>query len=916
MPRRYLAPRKNCGIPRDTGDPYRPGTIGGVVDAPGAVVASSGPRWVQGAVARQRLFDRLASADRVTLVSAPAGSGKTVLLRSWIATAGLAQEVAWVSVDPREHDPQWLWLSVLDAVRGTEVGSSAVRPLTAAPDLDGSAIVERLLTDLSTLQRPLRLVIDDVHDLASREAMRQLELLLLRAPSQIQFVLVARHDPALGLHRLRLDGQLTEIRAADLRFTVDEAGALFGSAGLHLSESSVVRLVERTEGWAAGLRLAALSLAGDPEPDRLAAEFSGTDRTVADYLLAEVLQHQPDEVRRLLLRTSILDRVNGPLANVLTGTTGAEGILFSLEEANAFVVPLDSRRLWFRYHRLFADLLELELRRTEPEALPDLHRSAAEWFEEHGFPVEAVRHFQAAEEWESAARLLCERWFALQLNGQVATAHDLLTGFPPSSGLDRPELAILEAADGLRHGSLDEVERQVSHAGDLLQGLPPERRRSLQVQLAVVRMALAYQRTDAVMVAKEAEGLVDELAVGPQPRTGDEIRVLALIRLGGARLALGQREESERRLDQAIALARRTKQAYLEVEGLATSAILASSRSFAQSEERLVQAIDLARGQGWDDEPAVGSAYYSLVNLTLCQGRLEEAARWLQKAQRTARPDLAPYWGGVMLSLLQAALEQIRGRHREALEACRSAERYLPLLGPGAVTLDARAFLAENLVRSAETDRAERIIAELGDEERGDGRIRMATAALRLAMGEPGEASAALAPVVSGTAKLWHPRLLPQAFLMEAIARDVVGDAASAERALGRALELAEPNRLVLPFLLFPAPQMLKRYRQQRGGDASLLNEILDLLAEPASSPPSRPPGSLLEPLTAAETRVLHYLPTHLSAQEIGRELYLSVHTVRTHMRHIYDKLGTHNRTGSVAVARDLGLLAPAMDHR
>ena len=301
----------------------------------------------------------------MTVISAPPGSGKTVLLRSWISETGAAGSAAWMTVGRGEQDPQQFWLSVLSALRQTASGRVLVQPLTAAPDLDGWTIAERLLTDLAPLQDRIYLVIDDVHELGPAEAQRQLELLMMRAPEELRFVLATRHDVRLGLHQLRLEGELTEIRGPDLRFTVAEAEELFDAAGVKLPDPAL--LVERTEGWAAGLRLAALSLAGHPNPVRFAEEFSGSERTVAEYLLAEVLDRQPEPVRRLLLRTSVLDRVNGELADLLTGDHGGERVLQDLERANAFVVSLDTRRSWFRYHHLFADLLRLELRRTAPD---------------------------------------------------------------------------------------------------------------------------------------------------------------------------------------------------------------------------------------------------------------------------------------------------------------------------------------------------------------------------------------------------------------------------------------------------------------------------------------------------------------------------------------------------------------------
>src|SRR5262249_54561190 len=334
--------------------------------------------------------------------------GKTVLLRSWISQAAAADCTAWMTVRRGEQDPQQFWLLVLRALRQTAPGLALVQPLTAAPDLDGWAIAERLLKDLAPLQDPVYLVIDDLHELGPAEAHQQLELLMMRAPEELRFVLATRHDVRLGLHRLRLEGELAEIRGPDLRFTVAEAEELFKAAGVHLPDPAP--LVARTEGWAAGLRLAALSLAGHPDPGRLAAEVSGTERTVAEYLLAEVLDRQTEPVRRLLLRTSILERINGELADLLTGDKGGERVLQDLEAANAFVVALDAGRSWFRYHHLFADLLQLQLRRTEPDQVAGLHQTAARWFAGHGQTVEAVRHAQAAQDWDLAGRLLTNRW--------------------------------------------------------------------------------------------------------------------------------------------------------------------------------------------------------------------------------------------------------------------------------------------------------------------------------------------------------------------------------------------------------------------------------------------------------------------------------------------------------------------------
>src|SRR5215469_14756033 len=436
------------------------GTMGSAAGADAVAGGAAGP-GAGGVVARPRLSGRLAAQARVSVVSAPPGSGKTVLLRSWMSGTGVAGNAAWVPAGRGERDPQRFWLLVLAGLRATAPGAVLVRAVTAAPDLDGWALVERLLADLALLEDQVWLVVDDLHELGA-EALRQLELLVMRAPPGLRFVLATRHDVRLGLHRLRLEGGLAEIREPDLRFTVAEARELFDAAGVHLPE--VAPLVERTEGWAAGLRLAALSLAGHPDPGRLAAEFSGTERTVAEYLLAEVLDRQGEQVRRLLLRTSILERVNGELAGLLTGDQGGERILQDLEAANAFVVTVDTGRSWFRYHHLFADLLQLQLRRTEPDQVAALHQAAAGWLAGHGYPVEAIRHAQAAGDWDLAGRLLADHWPSLYLDGQAAVIHELLGGFPAGASAADAELAAVAAGDELARGSLEAAERYLGLA--------------------------------------------------------------------------------------------------------------------------------------------------------------------------------------------------------------------------------------------------------------------------------------------------------------------------------------------------------------------------------------------------------------------------------------------------------------------
>jgi len=896
-----------------------PAARSGAAAAPAAPGIPGAPVVRDGVVSRPGLLQRLTQAQRVAQVAAPPGSGKTVLLRSWIAQSGLTGRAAWVTV-PGECDPQRFWISVTGALRATAAGSALVRALTAAPDLDGWTVVERLLEDLAALEDRVWLVIDDVHELSSAQALRQLELLIMRAPPALRFVLVTRHDLRLGLHRLRLAGELTEIRVADLRFTWPEARALLDAAGaaVPLSDSAARLLYDRTEGWAAGLRLAALSLAGHPDPERFAAEFGGSERTVAEYLLAEVLERQPAPARRLLLRTSLLDRVNGELADLLTGDPGGERVLQQLEEAGAFVVSLDARRSWFRYHQLFADLLQLELRGSEPGELPALHDAAAGWYAEHGYPVEAVRHAQAAQNWDLAARLLSDHWVGLGLAGLGGTAHEFLSRFPAGVVAADAELAAQVAGNQLTRGSLEEAERYLALSARALESVPAGRRGRAQAAHAVVRMHLARKRGDLTAVAEEAHRLLTPaMAIeSGQSGLGVDLRALALIDLGIAELwtSTSRFDEADRHLEDGIALAREIGRPYLEVTGLAYSAQLMSWRSFTQGAERAVAAIELAGQHGWSEEPVVGVAYLALGVAMVTQGRIEDAERALGRAERTVRTEVEPA-AGVRLQAGRGMLEAMCGRHDAALRAFQTAQRLSEsLVTPHTLAPRNRSYLLQTLARIGETRRVEQALADMDRPERERGEIRVAEASLRLAQDDPKAATAVLAPVIDGSAPLNNAHLWDvHARLLQAIACDTLGDAGAARRALEGALDRAEPESLLFPFLHDPAPDLLDRHRRLGTSHARLLDEILNVLAgnHPGSQPPPAP-RRLREPLSHAEARVLRYLPTKLSAPEIADEMYLSVNTVKTHMRHLYDKLGTHRRHEAVEQARALGLLAPS----
>jgi LuxR family transcriptional regulator, maltose regulon positive regulatory protein len=867
-------------------------------------------------VPRDALFGALSAQGPagVLLLCAPAGSGKTVLLRSW--AEGLGGRVAWVSVERREEDAQHFWLSVVDALAGAAGEDGLVERVGATPEFRGDAVIDGLLSDLRSLEEPLVLVIDDLHELGSAAALRLLERFLSELPPQIRVALATREDPTLGLHRLRLTERLIEIRTPDMRFSLEETRKLLEADGIPLGDEAVALLHERTEGWVAGLRLAALSLGKHPDPERFVAEFSGSERTVAGYLMAEVLERQPDDVRELLLRTSVLERVSGPVADFLTGSSGAERILQQLEDANAFVVSLDAGRTTFRYHHLFAELLRLELRRTSPTAIASLHRAAAGWYDERGFTVEAVRHAQAAGDWPYAARLLADGHVGLVFDGRAATLHALLAAFPDGAPELDAELALVFAKGGLFEGLLDQSAAYMAVAQGLTDTVPADRRWRFDLQLLEATLALARRRGDVGTAVEAMRSMEDMLAEQPfgDLALSNDLRAAALMNLGVAELWSSRLEDARRHLQLALELARRIRRPYLQITCLAHLAMAAplTGQRASVACELSEQAVALAADHGWTEDPVNAAALGTKAMMLVWLGRFAEAAAALEQARRAVRPEGEP---GTELILHHSAglLAMAHRRFDEAFAAFEAAERMQAVLaGQHALSGERRSRIVQMYVWMGEASAAREALAGLAGEEHDLVGVRIAEAAVRLAEGAPEGAIEVLVPAIACRERAlkadWGAI---DALLVDALAREQLGDRPGAERSIEHALDLAEPEGVLLPFVLFPVGELLERHRDHRTAHATLLSEILDLLAGAPVRRSDMAP-SLNDELSEAELRVARYLPSNLKATEIAAELFVSTNTVRTHMRHIYAKLDAHSRSEAVTRARELGLLAPA----
>jgi LuxR family transcriptional regulator, maltose regulon positive regulatory protein len=853
-----------------------------------------------------------ATEAKVILISAPAGSGKTSLLRAWAGGPGQHHRLATVQVRRDQQDAQQFWLAVLSAIRQASGPAGTGDQLAATPDFNETAIADRVLSELAGHHERTFLIIDDLHELTVPEALAQLTRLLERLPPQVHAILATRRDLPLRLHKLRLAGELAEIRAADLRFTQRETREFLEASGIALSEAGAAKLHERTEGWAAGLWLAAISLISSPDPERFVAEFSGSSRTVAEYLLAEMLECQPAEVQHLLLRTSLLDRVNGELADLLTGHPGSERILLGLEDANAFVVSLDPARTWFRYHHLFADLLRLELRRRLPGQLPALHRLAAGWLSEHGEIVDAIRHTQAAGDWPGAARLLADHSFGLTLDGHAQTIQTLLRVFPPGAVTEGPDLPLARATSDLARGRLDEAAAHLTVAEASIAATPVDRKYRLEVAAAALRLSLARKRGHLA-------GVVEQVRFLASPATGQsdedialdsDLRAFALMNLGIVEAWSLGNQDSQRHLQQGADLARRIGRPYLEVACLAELAFASKIEPFATTRQRCLEAIALAEQHGWGAEPVIAPALLNLAGVLIWTGEFDAGDSWLQRTARALETDSGPLIG-LVLHLATGMLLSGRGRLREALAEYSAAEHLqAQLQGSHALAGQLTSWKLSTLARLGQLTTAQAALAALDAELAGSGEIGNARAAICLAEGNPAAALAAVHDVLTGMAPAIGYVTLVEAHLLAALAHRELGDQRAATAAAESALARAETDRLVLPFAMTGSRGLLEAMPRHATAHAGLLTDILDILRGLPAAPRHQPSRTEAEKLSPSELRVLRYLPTNLSRPEIASELSVSVNTVNTHIRNIYAKLQAQDRSSAVQRAREMRLLS------
>ena len=820
-----------------------------------AVAVHSGvPPLPAATIERQRLYRELdAGRDAsLTLVGAPPGWGKTVLLSGWAAE----RMPAWLTLGSRHSDPSRLWQDVLEALRRVGVALDGVDVPSGGVD---DEFPVRLVEALGSAPERPTLVLDDL-DLLRGPSLFSLGELVMCGADVLRVVAATRADPNLPLERLRLNGRLSELRAADLAFTLDEATATLRALGLALRTDQVERLLERTEGWAAGLRLAGLSLRSEPDRDAFIAEFAGDDRAVADYLTGEVLADLPAVPRELLLRTSILERVCGELADALTGETGGALVLEQLERAGMFLVPLDRHRTWFRYHGLFAELLRARLRLERPGLEPELHARAVDWLAGARLGREAIPHALAAGRPGAASALLAEHWLELLIDGQAPEAVIAAAGQP---GTDA-RLAVAAASACLTLGDRAGAEQWLGLVG-------PGDGEAERVG-ALLR---ARARNDLVATRLQAAALLQ----GP---AGDARRALTLYHLGTAEFAGGRLDVAAEQLEGAAAIAVESGRTWMLLGCLGRGAALEVAKGGLRRADGAARAaLALAEPRGWHRTAPAAWAYAALAVVHWQRDELDDAERRADAAA-TAGHALSEPAAVLAMRALRAHLAAARGdleRARGLLQAARAAlpaagpllPRWLDALGPAPWAADSSPGPVT---------------------EAADWLIR-------------GDPLAALRRVERLARTDLHPVLRLHGLLAEALARQGLGEFDAASRALERALATAASEGYRRPFV---APLALRRLLERQlvrpTAYAPLVAELLDALAQDGGTS-----AGLREPLSERERAVLRLLPTLLSYPEIAGELFVSVNTVKTHVKTVYRKLDVTSRRDAVARARELRLI-------
>src|ERR671913_929900 len=891
-------------------------------------------------LSRVRLLERLAEAvaRELTLVCTPAGFGKTTLLGEWARNS--TRPVAWLSLDEGDNDPARFWRYVAAALDQVRPGTGArVGALLRGPEPSAlEAVVTGVINELAAQSGEILLVLDDYHLIQATPIHHTLGLLLEHLPASLRLVVASRADPPLPLARLRARGQLAELRQRDLRFTPEEAAALLRTAvGPDLSEAAVVALRDRTEGWVVGLQLAGLSLRGRGDVTEFVEGFSGSHRYVLDYLAEEVLDRQPEPLRAFLLETSLLERLSGPVCEAVTGRADSQQLLEHIERANLFLIPLDEERRWWRYHHLFADLLRARLAQERPDRVAELHRAAAAWCEQAGLADDAIRHALAAGDTVRAARLIERHFDALLQRAEGATVDRWVQALPTELVRSRPRLLLAQAVWALLVGRIHEAEHLRRHAGGAWGAAGDEpyepsvgRAASLVANLpaaiAIARADLARRRGDADRVDAFVQQALPYLTEKDRALRWAVDRYLAV-----AAWQRGELAEAERLLVDLVGERWAPGEGFLAVRPRYDLGQVQRAQGRLGAALGTYRQVLAAAGGVGRPLPAAGMAHVGMAEVLYERGQLDGALEHASQGVGLCR-QLA-YTQPLLAGLATLAwIRHARGDRAGAWEAIAEAEQAQPSPAAGVVDLlnpvpALRAKLA--IVNGQVADAARWVQARGLDVEDPPSYPRereyLLLARLLVAEGDPERALELLERLRAEAAAQGRTGSVIEVRTLQVLALDASGNRAGALDALAEALALGAPEGYLRVFVDEGPPmaalirQLLLGRRPARPRAVAAPHEYLARVVEAfaQAGQPVRPPLSrggvvvpgMVEPLTARELEVLRLLAAGTPNRAIAEQLVVTLDTVKSHVTHIFDKLGVTNRTQAVSRARELGLL-------
>ena len=892
------------------------------------------PKLRRGLVARPRLLERLrrGSDSRLTLVSAPAGFGKTTLLAEWLGeTPREGRAVAWLSLDPSDSEPSSFWTYVVTALHTAVpgVGSGALELIASSP-LPTDTVITTLVNELAAAPGEVWLVLDDYHLVDSHDVHDGMTLLLEHLPPHVHVVLSTRADPDLPLSRWRVRGELVEIRAVDLRFTSDEAAIYLNAAtGLRLPAADVEVLAGRTEGWIAALQLAALSIQGSQDVSSFIAGFAGNDRYIVDYLVEEVLAHQPEPVREFLLHTAVLDRLTGPLCDSVTGRADGSLMLATLQRANLFLVDLDDRREWYRYHHLFADVLRARLLAEQPDLVPLLHQRASRWYERHDQAEEAVRHALAARDVDHAAYLMELAVPAIRRNRQEAMLLGWLKALPDNTVRRSPVLSVFYGYMLMDSGDLDAFEPRLDDAERALAAVPggsappwakTEELRTLPATIAIYRASLAQARGDLAGMTEHARRALDLAGPADHLARGGAAGFLGLVSW-----AQGDVSSALETFTQAVASLHAAGNLVDELSSTVVLADMWLAAGRPGKARRLYErALQVSEAHGEPVLRATPDLHVGLGEIEYEVGDLESAKRHLETAAALG-DGAAMTEGRYRWFVAMGRIADAEGDPQEAITLLDKAEQlyrpgFFPDLRPIAA-MKARVWISHGNLSQAADWAHERGVSATDDAGYLSEFDHLTLVRLLIAQhrahpdpGALGQAVRLLGRLHEAAYTSGRAGSLVEIRMMQALAQDAQGHRSQALQSLGQAwAEAPEPDgyaRLILDEGASMVELLRDAERQGVAGDHA--RRLLSLVKSADPQTPDsvqRPPVSSPDSLSERELQVLRLLDTELSGPQIARELFVSHNTLRTHTKHIFTKLEVTTRRAAVRRARERGLM-------